>query len=254
MTRASLARFGLSVAFLVLLILAWKYLSDNRIVSPIYLPGPDRTWNALMSELRGGDLVWRIVKTLEHMAFGWLLASFIGVVIGVAISIFPFIRRLLGPTLEFFRPLPASAIFPVAIAVFGLSQSMVFAVIAFGAVWPTLLATISGFDALHPRLAELRKLLGMSTMDYVRKVALPSALPEILAGMRLSLMVALILSVTGEILSSSEGLGHWIMLQARSYRSDTLFAGVLLFGAIGYLSAKTLTLFENHLVGWKRRS
>lgn len=254
MTLKSFGRFGLSVAFLVLLVLWWKYLSDNRIVSPIYLPGPDRTWNALVTELRDGELMWRIAKTLEHMAFGWLLASFFGVVIGIVISLFPFARRLLGPTLEFFRPLPASAVFPVAIAVFGLSSSMVFSVIAFGAVWPTLLATISGFDTLHPRLAELRKLLGMSTLDYVRKVGLPSALPEILAGMRLSLMVALILSVTGEILSSSEGLGHWIMLQARSYRSDTLFAGVLLFGAIGYLSAKTLTLVENHLVGWKRRS
>lgn len=251
MIRLRIDHLALSLGFLAVLIGVWYWLSANRIVSPIYLPGPDRVWSALILEMGRGDLPWRILRTLEHMVFGWLIASIIGIAVGVLIGTSTAARRLLGPTLEFFRPMPASAIFPVAIAVFGLSGAMVFAVIAFGALWPTLLATVNGFERISPRLKEVRALLGMSRTAYVWKIGLPFALPEIIAGMRLSLTVALILSVTGEILSSSEGLGHWIMLQARSFRSDTLFAGVLLFGVIGYASALLLTLAERRLLRWK---
>lgn len=253
MTLGRFNRFLLGLGFLAALIGTWYGLSVNRIVSPIYLPGPDRVWGALVFEMGRGELPWRILRTLEHMVFGWLIASGIGIGLGVLIGTSAKAREVLGPTLEFFRPLPASAIFPVAIAIFGLSGAMVSAVIAFGALWPTLLATVNGFERIGPRLKEVRVLLAMSRTAYVWKIGLPFALPEIIAGMRLSLTVALILSVTGEILSSSEGLGHWIMLQARSFRSDTLFAGVLLFGIIGYASALLLTLAERRMLRWKAR-
>ncbi len=242
------------IIFLALLILGWQYVSDSKIVSPVYLPSPSKAFSALTTEVMQGDLSMRILRTLEHMTFGWLLASLLGIGIGTLIGISRQAREFLGPTLEFFRPLPASALFPVAIAIFGLSENMVYAVIAFGAVWPTLLATVGAYEQLSVRLLEVRQLLRMSTLDFIRKIALPFASPEILAGMRLSLTVALILSVTGEILSSSEGLGHWIMLQARSFRSDTLFAGVMLFGVIGYLSSKVLTLVERRVLKWKLKS
>lgn len=252
MSRVQLGRLTLGTVFLLGLLGFWYWLSASGTVSQIYLPGPDRVWSTLLYEMGRGELPLRILKTLEHMALGWLLASTFGIGLGVLVGTSALARRVLGPTLEFFRPLPASAIFPVAIAVFGLSDRMVYAVIAFGALWPTLLATINGFENLSTRLKEVRALLGMSRTAYVWKIGLPYSLPEVLAGMRLSLTVALILSVTGEILSSSEGLGHWIMLQARSYRSDSVFAGVMLFGVIGLSSAYMLTLAERRILRWKK--
>jgi ABC-type nitrate/sulfonate/bicarbonate transport system permease component len=157
-------------------------------------------------------------------------------------------RSYVAPSLELLRPLPVSAIIPVAIAFFGLTQSMALFVIAFGTLWPMLLGTIHGFAAVEPRLYEVARSLHMSQLAVIFKIALPSASPDILAGMRLSLAVALILSVVCEMLAGLDGLGHWILLSARSFRSADLFAGVLLLGVLGYVTALGMSAMENRIL------
>ena len=164
------------------------------------------------------------------MVYGWFAASVAGIALGAMIGSSKWMRSYVAPSLELLRPLPVSAIIPVAIAFFGLSQGMALFVIAFGAIWPMLLATIHGFAAVEPRLYEVARSLHMSRLAVIFKIALPSASPDILSGMRLSLTVALILSVVCEILAGLDGLGHWILLSARSFRSADLFAGVILLG------------------------
>jgi ABC-type nitrate/sulfonate/bicarbonate transport system permease component len=229
----------------------WQYIADARLVSPVFLPGPDRAWDALVRGFATGDLEWKLLGTVERMIYGWLLASFVGIALGALIGISPAARAYLGPMLEFLRPLPASAIIPVAIALLGLSDSMVLAVIAFGALWPMLLSTIHGFAAVEPRLYEVARLLGLSHWEVIRKIALPNAMPDILAGMRLGLTVALILAVVGEMLASRDGLGLWILLSARSFRAPDLFAGVILLGSIGYVSALILGAVESRVLRWR---
>lgn len=242
---------GYSLVFTALLVAAWQAASDYRLVSPIFLPAPSRAWNALVYNLGAGILGPRIWLTLQHMFLGWLLASVVGVAIGSVIGVSRTAREYFAPILEFFRPLPASAVFPIAISFIGLTEKMVVFVIAFGALWPTLLATVNGFATLRPRLIEFSRLIDMRKLDFITKIALPNALPEILAGMRFSLTIALILSVTGEILAGSPGLGHWTLLQARAFRTPDLFAGVLLFGVIGYSSSQLLALLEGRFLRWR---
>ena len=140
---------------------------------------------------------------------------------------------------------------PVAIAMLGLTQAMALFVIAFGAIWPIMLATIHGFAAVEPRLYEVARSLQMSRLAVISKIALPSASPDILAGMRLSLTVALILSVVCEILAGLDGLGHWVLLSARAFRSADLFAGVILLGVTGYVTSVAMSLAEHRLLAWQ---
>ena len=95
------------------------------------------------------------------MIYGWLLASLVGVVLGAVIGVSQAARAYVEPMLEFLRPLPASAMMPVAIAILGLTDAMVLAVIAFGALWPMLLATVHGFAAVEPRLYQVSRALGL---------------------------------------------------------------------------------------------
>jgi sulfonate transport system permease protein len=161
------------------------------------------------------------------------------------------VRQWLQPMLEFLRPLPASAVLPLAIALFGLSPGMVLFVVAFGAMWPVLLATMHGFAHLPAQLHEVAAALQLSRRDFVVKLGLPNALPDVLAGMRLSMTVSLIVSVVGEMIASQPGLGQAILLAARSFQAADLYAGVVLLGAIGFASNALLAQAERRLLRWQ---
>jgi len=124
--------------------------------------------------------------------------------------------------------------------------------VAFGAMWPVLLATIHGFATIEPRLREVAAGLQMPRTAFVWKVGLPSAMPDILAGMRLSMTVSLIVAVVGEMIASQAGLGQAILLAARAFRASDLFAGIALLGALGFASNALLALAEQRLLKWQR--
>jgi ABC-type nitrate/sulfonate/bicarbonate transport system permease component len=242
-----LASIGVGMLFILL----WYVVARARLVSPVFLPGPERAWDALVYGLTEGDLLIMTARTVERMVYGWLLASLLGIVLGAIIGVSETARAYVEPTLEFLRPLPASAMMPVAIVLLGLSDSMVLAVIAFGALWPMLLATVHGFAAVEPRLYQVSRALGLSHGSVIWKIALPSAMPDILAGMRIGLTIALILAVVGEMLASRPGLGQAILLAARAFQSADLYAGVILLGLVGYVSGTLLSLVEQRLLRWR---
>lgn len=240
------ASLGLCVA----IVAGWGWLSGSGLVSRAFLPSPERTWAALQAGWLRGGLAADTLATVQRMLLGWLLASLAGVGLGAVIGTSPLARTLLGPMLEFLRPLPASAMIPVGIALFGLTGSMVLGVVCFGTLWPMLLATVQGFAAVDPRLTEVARLLRMGRGAVVWKIALPNALPDILAGMRLGLTVALILSVVGEMLAGQTGLGLRILLAARAFRAPELFAGIVLLGAVGLVSNTALEAAQRRLLRW----
>jgi sulfonate transport system permease protein len=239
-----------SLMVLIMLLGLWGLLSHQGWISRVFLPTPQATWDSLVVGLRG-PLLGFTGDTVLRMLLGWLLASLIGVALGALIGASARARSWIAPTLEFIRPLPASAVMPLAISLLGLSSGMVLAVVAFGAMWPVLLATVHGVASVHLRLREVAQALQLSRVAFVCKIGLPNALPDILAGMRLSITVSLIVAVVGEMIASQSGLGQAILLAARSFRAHELFAGIALLGLIGFLSNALLALAERHLLKWQ---
>ncbi len=251
MKRAGTLNPGAMVVTMMLVAL-WAGVCAFRWVSPVFLPSPGATWRALVAGFTHGDLAVLMLGTIMRMIYGWALASLAGIALGALIGTSPALRTWLTPMLELMRPLPASAIVPVAIALVGLSPAMVLVVIIFGAVWPVLLATVHGFAAVEPRLHEVGRVLRLSRAAFIVKIGLPNALPDALAGMRISLTVALILAIVGEMLASQQGLGTTILRAARSFRSAELFAGVALLGVIGLASNALLLTAERRVLRWKQ--
>lgn len=240
-----------SLALLAALVWLWWVASHGGWISRVFMPTPEATLASLTEGLRDGDLWPYTLATVVRMLEGWLIASLLGIALGAAIGTSARARAYLQPTLEFVRPLPASALLPLAISMFGLNPNMVLAVVAFGAMWPVLLATVHGFAAVEPRLVEVARCLQLGRAAFVLKVGLPNAMPDILAGMRLSLTVSLIVAVVGEMIASQAGLGQSILLAARSFRASELFAGIVLLGLIGYLSNALVSFAERRLLKWQ---
>lgn len=242
-----------SVGLLAALVGLWWCASHGGWVSRAFLPTPEATVASLAEGLATGPLAGFTGATMGRMVMGWCLASLMGVLIGVWVGSSPAARAWLQPTLEFLRPLPASAVMPPAIAVFGLSPTMVLFVVAFGAMWPVLLATAQGVAGVHSGLREVATALQLRRSAYLWKIALPHTVPDILAGLRLSLTVSLIVSVVGEMVASQPGLGQAVLLAARSFRAADLFAGVLLLGGIGVISNLALAACERRALRWQQR-
>ncbi len=185
------------------------------------------------------------------MVLGFVSASIAGVALGAVIGLSPRLRAYIEPTLELIRPLPASAMIPVFVLLIGLNDRMIITAIAFSSLWPVLLNTVHGFKTVEPRLIEVARILHLSQLEMVWKIALPNAMPDIFAGLRLALTVSLILAVVAEMLAGTIGLGQNITLAARSFRSADLYAGIIVLGAVGYVSNIVLQRAEQYLLRWR---
>ena len=242
-----------SVAVTALLILGWQLIADYGGIPPVFLPGPNRAWAALVSGFGGAELTQLTGATVERMIYGWVLASIAGIVIGALIGTSRLAREYVAPMLEIVRPVPVSAFMPVVMAFLGLTGTMVLVVIAIGSIWPVLLATVHGVSSVEPRLVEVGQSLRLNRFKTMWKITLPNAQADILAGMRIGLTVALILAVIGEMLTSENGLGWYVLQAARAYHSADLFAGVIVLGIIGLVSNLALQEIERYVLRWKRR-
>jgi sulfonate transport system permease protein len=240
-----------SLGVLALFIALWQLAAATELVSPVFFPAPSRTFEALSDQAGSADFWFACRETLRRMAMGFVTASVAGVALGSLIGLSPRVRPYVEPTLEMIRPLPASAVIPVFVLLIGLNDRMIVVAIAFSALWPVLLNTVHGFKTVEPRLLEVARILQMSRWELLRKIALPNAMPDIFAGLRLSLTVSLILAVVAEMLAGTAGLGQNITLAARSFRSADLYAGIVVLGAIGYASNVLLERAERHLLRWR---
>lgn len=242
---------GGAVSFTALLLALWALAANFRLVSPVFLPRPLDAGRALVEGIQDGTLVAAMQITTGRMLQGWMLASLVGIAIGAVVGMFKVTRDFVQPTIEFLRPLPASAIIPVAVAFMGIGPEMALIVVVFGSVWPTLLSTIHGFSSIEPRLSEVARCLGFGRARFAWSIALPNAIPDIASGMRISLSNALSLSVVCEMLAAQGGLGTVILLAARSFQAADLFAGIALLGMLGFISSSALGLVEQKILRWR---
>jgi sulfonate transport system permease protein len=248
--RRAITTIG-AMTFALGLIAIWQVLAEARLISPIFFPAPSRAFSVLAARVTDGSIFAPLAATVLRMIFGWLLACFAGIALGAAIASSRLARDLLEPTLEFLRPLPASSVIPVAILFLGLSNAMSLAVIAFGAIWPVLLASIHGFTTVPPELHDVADVLGLPRSKYLKSIALPAAAPDIMAGVRVSLAIALILTVVTEMQASLAGLGWDIFYAQRVYRSADLYAGLIVLGVVGFAANHLLQRLERRALPWR---
>lgn len=248
-----LASFAISLVVATGVIAIWQAIASAGLVPQVFLPSPVRTFAALAGGFTQGPLLAATLATVQRMVLGWLVACLAGVVLGALLGSSRRLRIYLGPMLEALRPVPSSALIPIFIAAVGLSEGMIIGVIAFGALWPMLLATMHGLASVEPLLYEVASALRMRRVAVIRKIGLPNAVPDIVASMRLSLTIALILAVVGEMLTGRVGLGQWLLVTSRSFAAAQTYAGIIVLGALGFLTNAAMTVAEKRALRWKAR-
>lgn len=193
-----------------------------------------------------------VLPSLGRLAAGYVIAVAVAVAVAVPLGLSPMARRAASPIVEFLRAIPPPALIPFAIVVIGVGNSMKIFIIAFVCLWPVLLNTIDGITGIDPTLKDTARVYGVRGRDRLLRMVLPSASPQIFAGMRTSLSLALILMVISEMVASTNGLGFFVLQSQRSFAISEMWSGILLLGLLGYLLNVVFLLLERRVLAWHR--
>ncbi len=192
-----------------------------------------------------------IGASLLRMCQGLLLAVAAGVTLGIALGLSKRVEAYLEWILQFFRAVPPPTLFPVFLLLFGVSDGMRVALIAFGSVWPVLLNTVEGVRSIPPLTFEATRVFRISRVDRLFRIVLPAAAPKIMAGVRTSAGLAVILMVISEMIAATGGIGFQLIQAQRTFLTLDMWAAIAVLGIIGYLLNLIITVIERRALRWQ---
>lgn len=236
---------------IVVILIVWEVASATGIVHSVSLPRVSTIAESWFTYMVSGQLLRHLVPTLERIAFGFGYATLFAVPLGLLMGSVSFIYRLFEPITEFLRPIPSSAYIPVAILFLGIGNEMKIFVIFLSCLFPILLNTYSGVRGIDPVLVDTGRTFGVSRFKALWQIVLPAALPSILTGMRISIGLALIVTVVSEMITGNSGMGYFILNMQRIFRVPEMFAGIFTLGVLGYLINYFFLSIERYLLRWR---
>ena len=226
----------------------------GRVGGSVYLPPLSKVLDRFVQDWFPDVVVHDLLPSLARFAIGFLAASAIGIVLGLAIGMSRTLDDYLRPTLEFLRALPAVAILPVAVFVLGLGNAMRIAVIVFGVVFPVLVNATAGARSVRPERVDAARMFGLSRREIAVRVVLPSALPMISAGLRVALPIALIMTVVSELVGGQNGLGYYLTAHQQMFDIPAMFTAVIVLGVLGNLLNGLYAMGESRLLHWAQHA
>ena len=191
-----------------------------------------------------------LVPSLVNLLAGFFIALVVGVTVGMLLGSMPALLNAVEPELEFLRAIPAVALLPIAIIAIGLGDNMRIAVIAVGAVWPILMNTIAGARSVDPVQRDVAAAFAVSRRTNFFVIRLPAAAPQIFAGARTSLSIAVVLVVVSEIEGAHRGVGYFLLASQRNYAITNMWTGMVVLGVVGYVLNLLFRIVEARVLRW----
>jgi ABC-type nitrate/sulfonate/bicarbonate transport system permease component len=240
----------LPVAGALAVLALFELASRTELIASRHFPPVSEMIAELATEL-GEPGFWTAVgNTLQGWAIGLGLACLIAIPAGILIGSTPLLYRATRGVIEFLRPIPSVALIPLAVLVYGSGlESKVF-LATFASIWPLLMQTLYGVQDVDPVATDTARAFGFSRAQRLWRVTLPSAVPYIATGIRISAAVALILVVTAELVIGAAGLGREINLARQGQNVDLMYALILTTGVLGVAVNVLFTRLERRVLHW----
>ncbi|MBN2487876.1 MAG: ABC transporter permease [Methanosarcinaceae archaeon] len=250
----ALEQKGLEAISIIAALTLWQLASDLIVKNKLLLPSFTDALASFLEVIENGVIFTDTWVSLLHFAIGMVLALVIGIPIGIIMGWFKTANRILDPLIEILRPIPPLAWIPFAIVWFGLTHRSAGFVVFLGAVFPIIINTFTGFKGIPRVYVEAARVLGcMRDRDLIRYVALPSALPSIVAGIRIAMGIGWMCLVAAEMFGvSKNGLGHKIWWHYYLHQMDSVLVYMLLLGVLGLIIDRAFRHFtDKQLLKWR---
>ncbi|GAA3754042.1 ABC transporter permease [Microbacterium kribbense] len=225
----------------------WSAASTNMYFPPLgdILDSFGRTWF-------GDGFLQHVVPSLRNLIIGYMIGSVIGIVLGVAIGRVGWLRWLMTPIVEYARALPPPALLPFAILLLGIGPEMQVGIIVFGVVFVVLLNTIDGTRGVEPTLDDVATVYQIPRRYRLTEMLLPAASPQIVAGLRTGISLAVILMVVSEMTAATQGIGFFTLQAQQNFNFTDMWSGMVLLAVIGVLANLLFAWFvERPLLFWQ---
>ena len=233
------------------LILLWDISVRFNIVPRTLIASPLAVAERLVVLIANGKLEHQVLVSLGRLVQGFLYGSILGIAVGTAVGASRVASRLVEPTLLTMLPVPAVAWVPLLIVLFGIGETSKVLLIGLGSFFTLYLHTAHGIRSADRKLVEVAYILGKSRSVLIRRVLLPSALPEIFAAARIAMALSWALLIVAEVIASSSGLG-WFIWDARNFnRPADMIVGMIAIGVLGKLSDALIGRVARFATRWR---
>lgn len=235
---------------LLFLALAWEGVTRAGLVSELALPPLTDVLTSLGGLAASGELVTNGVASLYRIGAGLALAIVIGGTVGVLMAWWRPVHMVMNPLVEVFYPLPKSALIPVTAIWLGFGDGSKILLISLGCMLPITLGAYNGARGADGMLVWSARSLGASRLRTLWDVAVPSALPEMLNGVRIALALSFVLLVASELVVARDGLGYMIGFLGAGGTYDAMFAVVLSVAFLGFAADRLFQIFTRRALKW----
>jgi NitT/TauT family transport system permease protein len=228
----------------------WGLLTSLEITFLKYVPSPLEVVKSFFNLLFSGELVVEAFISFQRVLIGFIVASVVGVSIGLLAGSFLVVNHLIAPINSFLRYIPPTAFIALLIVYFGVGETFKYAVIFLGVIFFIVQMVIDVVDDVDMRYIEMGLTSGFSRWEIFGKVVVPFCWPRVLDVLRINLSAAWTFLVAAELVGAERGLGHLIAVSQRFLRLDDLYVGILTFGIIGLVTDKLLDALSKWLFRW----
>jgi ABC-type nitrate/sulfonate/bicarbonate transport system permease component len=215
-----------------------------------YAPPTSAILATLAEQLRRGEFWAAVLDTLRTWLLGLVIAVALGVAIGVLIGSVPVLRAATASTIEFLRPIPSVALIPLVVVLYGSTIEATLVLVVYAAFWQVLVQTLAGVADIDPVAADTARSYHLNRWARIRWLIWPTALPYVVTGIRLAATVALILTITGELVIGSPGLGQEIANARTSGAVPMMYALIVVTGLFGVAANVLTRAAERRALAW----
>lgn len=248
----------ISLATGAALLAAWFLVSHYRLVPPLFLPGPEEVatqFLAVVEDGYAGATLWEHVSaSLLRIVAAALIAASLGIPLGLAMGLNRWAKGVFDTPIEFYWPLPPLAYLPLMIIWLGIGEVSKIALLTLAMFAPVCLSAQAGVRSLPIERVNAALALGATRWQLFRAIVLPSALPEILTGLRIGIGVGWSTLVAAELIAATRGIGFMIMSASHFLATDVVFVGIGIIAAWAFAFSIGMRLLEGWLVPWKGKS
>ena len=235
----------------ILLLALWEITARIGWIDPRFFPPPSAVMTKLVALTENGELMTNLSASLQRLGWGFLLGGIPAILLGLAMGLYRPIKAAFNPLVAATYPIPKSAIMPLILLIFGLGESSKIVMVALGVFYPVLINTFTGVEQIAKIHLDVGRNFRADKLQVFTTIALPGALPSIMAGVKLGIGMGLILIAIAEMVGAKDGIGFMIWNAWQVLAVDTMYVGLIVIALLGFISTFIVDLIERALVPWR---